>query len=318
MLLTASRTLSAKCSARCCITPLSIANEIDTVLQAINSRGYGLTLGLHSRIDARVQEVIDSADVGNIYINRNQIGAIVGSQPFGGEGLSGTGPKAGGPNYLARFRIGEHVGGEGAKSMATLVPAPAISGEMLRQAFATLDGAAWEATTNKIGVLRSMLRGRATNAMSRAAALECGPIDLPGPTGESNRLILYPLGRVLCINEDADTLLAHAVQALRTGNAVVCVGPDCQSTLAPLQAPGIPIAVIEGRLDPTALDDSEIAALAVTGDDDYLKTLRPPTRQSRWPDCSVDYRNDCPDAIRGRARRLYRYNRGRRKHTTPR
>jgi len=79
------------------------AQEIDKVIADINATGYGLTFGLHTRIDDRVQHVTESIHAGNIYVNRNQIGAIVGSQPFGGEGLSGTGPKAGGPNYMARF-----------------------------------------------------------------------------------------------------------------------------------------------------------------------------------------------------------------------
>jgi len=79
------------------------ASELDTVIDDINATGYGLTFGLHSRIDDRVQHVTDRIEAGNIYVNRNQIGAVVGSQPFGGEGLSGTGPKAGGPNYLSRF-----------------------------------------------------------------------------------------------------------------------------------------------------------------------------------------------------------------------
>ncbi len=79
------------------------AEGIGSVIDAINQIGYGLTLGLHSRIDATHRLVESRARVGNLYINRNQIGAVVGSQPFGGEGLSGTGPKAGGPHYLARF-----------------------------------------------------------------------------------------------------------------------------------------------------------------------------------------------------------------------
>ena len=79
------------------------AAEIDAVIDAVNATGYGLTFGLHSRIDDRVQRIVDRLHVGNIYVNRNQIGAVVGSQPFGGEGLSGTGPKAGGPHYLPRF-----------------------------------------------------------------------------------------------------------------------------------------------------------------------------------------------------------------------
>jgi RHH-type proline utilization regulon transcriptional repressor/proline dehydrogenase/delta 1-pyrroline-5-carboxylate dehydrogenase len=79
------------------------SGELDKVIAAINATGYGLTLGLQSRIDTTRLYVERSARVGNIYVNRNQIGAVVESQPFGGEGLSGTGPKAGGPHYVARF-----------------------------------------------------------------------------------------------------------------------------------------------------------------------------------------------------------------------
>jgi RHH-type proline utilization regulon transcriptional repressor/proline dehydrogenase/delta 1-pyrroline-5-carboxylate dehydrogenase len=73
------------------------------VVAQINALGYGLTLGIQTRIDSRAQTLARSARIGNVYINRNQIGAVVGVQPFGGEGLSGTGPKAGGPHYLYRF-----------------------------------------------------------------------------------------------------------------------------------------------------------------------------------------------------------------------
>ena len=73
------------------------------VIAQINALGYGLTLGIQTRIDSRAQALAHAARVGNVYINRNQIGAVVGVQPFGGEGLSGTGPKAGGPHYLLRF-----------------------------------------------------------------------------------------------------------------------------------------------------------------------------------------------------------------------
>jgi RHH-type proline utilization regulon transcriptional repressor/proline dehydrogenase/delta 1-pyrroline-5-carboxylate dehydrogenase len=77
--------------------------HLDKVIDAINAGGYGLTLGLHSRIASVADYVGRHARVGNLYVNRNQIGAVVGVQPFGGEGLSGTGPKAGGPAYVARF-----------------------------------------------------------------------------------------------------------------------------------------------------------------------------------------------------------------------
>ncbi len=73
------------------------------VIDEVNALGWGLTLGLQTRIDSRAQALAGRARVGNVYVNRNIIGAVVGVQPFGGEGLSGTGPKAGGPHYLARF-----------------------------------------------------------------------------------------------------------------------------------------------------------------------------------------------------------------------
>jgi RHH-type proline utilization regulon transcriptional repressor/proline dehydrogenase/delta 1-pyrroline-5-carboxylate dehydrogenase len=79
------------------------ARDLDSVVAAINRLGFGLTLGIHTRIDGLAQRVARSLRVGNVYINRNMIGAVVGVQPFGGHGLSGTGPKAGGPHYLPRF-----------------------------------------------------------------------------------------------------------------------------------------------------------------------------------------------------------------------
>jgi RHH-type proline utilization regulon transcriptional repressor/proline dehydrogenase/delta 1-pyrroline-5-carboxylate dehydrogenase len=79
------------------------SGDPQSVIDQINALGYGLTLGIQTRIDSRAQALARAAHVGNVYINRNQIGAVVGVQPFGGEGLSGTGPKAGGPHYLYRF-----------------------------------------------------------------------------------------------------------------------------------------------------------------------------------------------------------------------
>jgi RHH-type proline utilization regulon transcriptional repressor/proline dehydrogenase/delta 1-pyrroline-5-carboxylate dehydrogenase len=79
------------------------AREVLDVVRQINALGYGLTLGIQTRIDSRAQRIADAARVGNVYVNRNMIGAVVGVQPFGGEGLSGTGPKAGGPHYLYRY-----------------------------------------------------------------------------------------------------------------------------------------------------------------------------------------------------------------------
>ena len=79
------------------------ADDLDAVVDDLNASGFGLTLGVHSRIESTWRRIAERARVGNVYVNRPIIGAVVGSQPFGGEGWSGTGPKAGGPHYLPRF-----------------------------------------------------------------------------------------------------------------------------------------------------------------------------------------------------------------------
>ena len=79
------------------------SRHLDKTVAAVNRTGFGLTMGIHSRIDSRVAGLAADSGAGNLYVNRNMIGAVVGVQPFGGRGLSGTGPKAGGPNYVQRF-----------------------------------------------------------------------------------------------------------------------------------------------------------------------------------------------------------------------
>ena len=95
-------------------------DQMEQVIAAINASGYGLTFGMHTRISSRVKRLAGQVHAGNIYVNRNQIGAVVGSQPFGGEGLSGTGPKAGGPHYLPRFTLG----GSGLQQGVLELPGP--------------------------------------------------------------------------------------------------------------------------------------------------------------------------------------------------
>ena len=162
--------------------------ELDTVIDAINATGYGLTFGLQTRIDDRVQHISDRIHAGNIYVNRNQIGAIVGSQPFGGEGLSGTGPKAGGPHYLPRFSArAPQTGG----TWRTPMPMDAI--------------------TDLIAICPP---GDAAQS-----------IVLPGPTGESNRLSTFARPPLLCLGPGADTARrqAETVQSLG-GRAVAAAG----------------------------------------------------------------------------------------------
>ena len=79
------------------------AEELESILEEVNDTGYGLTMGMHSRISGKARQVFENANIGNFYLNRDIVGAVVGVQPFGGQGLSGTGPKAGGPNYLHSF-----------------------------------------------------------------------------------------------------------------------------------------------------------------------------------------------------------------------
>jgi RHH-type proline utilization regulon transcriptional repressor/proline dehydrogenase/delta 1-pyrroline-5-carboxylate dehydrogenase len=241
------------------------AHEIDDVIDDINASGYGLTFGLHSRIDERVQRVVSRMRAGNLYINRNQIGAVVGSQPFGGEGLSGTGPKAGGPHYLARFTRATGARGATPDDVVSGDGSSHVSAESVSESFARFDLAPWSGTRNRIGILRSVLRGRAPRAMAAAAAMDMGAVELPGPTGESNRLSLHPVGRVLCLAQDPAVLLAQVVQALRAGNVVVAVSPSARDAVSFLQAPGVPLTVFDGQFAPEHITDVALDAVALDG-----------------------------------------------------
>ncbi len=174
------------------------ASELGAVADAINASGYGLTFGLHTRIDDRVESLTHRVRAGNIYVNRNQIGAVVGSQPFGGEGLSGTGPKAGGPHYLKRFAPISPV--EAAQEVSG---APCLSAQAVQ---AALDALASAGTGRGPGV-----------------ALQTW--DLPGPTGESNRLSLYPRGIVLCLGPSLELASQQADIARQRGCAALLVAP---------------------------------------------------------------------------------------------
>ncbi|MBU3030875.1 bifunctional proline dehydrogenase/L-glutamate gamma-semialdehyde dehydrogenase PutA [Paracoccus marinaquae] len=180
--------------------------DLPQVIADINARGFGLTFGLHTRIDSRVQEVTSAVHAGNIYVNRNQIGAVVGSQPFGGEGLSGTGPKAGGPLYLARFYAPE--------------PVEAVPGD-------------WTAAAD-LNALRTQLSAAAETALQDRL--------MPGPTGELNRLVLVVRPPVLCLGpgREAAEAQGRAIEALG-GRAAVPSGALSAGDLADL--PGFSAAL---------------------------------------------------------------------------
>jgi len=243
--------------------------KIDSIIADINKKGYGLTFGLHTRIDARVQRVVDAVHAGNIYVNRNQIGAVVGSQPFGGEGLSGTGPKAGGPNYLRRFRKSAN-----ASAGAAPTGAPVVATGELAARFRSDAKGEWARREDRIPALRKLVRGKAVAAMAASAVVEYGAVDLPGPTGEANTLVTAPRGRVLCLGPDADMLLAQVVQALAAGNAVLAVAPEAVKALVSLTGKGLPLAAVDGMVEPEGLRELAVDLVAFSGDAETLRQLR--------------------------------------------
>ncbi|MBS4046759.1 MAG: trifunctional transcriptional regulator/proline dehydrogenase/L-glutamate gamma-semialdehyde dehydrogenase [Alphaproteobacteria bacterium] len=171
--------------------------ELDTLIDAINASGYGLTFGLHSRIDETIAHVAQRVEAGNLYINRNIIGAVVGVQPFGGHGLSGTGPKAGGPLYLRRL----------------LSAAPAVelkgSGNAVAEAYATwLESRGFTAEAERC-------RGYATRSPLGFSR------ELPGPVGERNAYALLPRGTLRCMARNVSGLLRQVGAAFATGNRVI-------------------------------------------------------------------------------------------------
>ncbi len=166
------------------------ARDLDRVIAEINATGYGLTFGLHSRIDDRVTRVAERLTAGNLYVNRNQIGAVVASQPFGGEGLSGTGPKAGGPHYLTRFAA---------------APAP-VAGRATGR-------------TADLATLRAALNASGPGGQRHDVA------EMPGPTGESNRLSTFVRPPLLCFGPGPEAAEAQAEAVRRLGGIAVCC-PD--------------------------------------------------------------------------------------------
>ncbi|GBR45666.1 bifunctional proline dehydrogenase/L-glutamate gamma-semialdehyde dehydrogenase PutA [Neokomagataea thailandica] len=171
------------------------SHERAALMQHIRNTGYALTFGLHSRIDSTTAELTASSNAGNIYVNRNVVGAIVGSQPFGGHGLSGTGPKAGGPLYLRR----------------------------LLSRTAALDARFHHAIPSTIAEARPWLDALApASAQTSPAHTPLGTnITLPGPVGESNTYSLTPRGAVLCAGPTEQDLRAQIEASLATGNTCI-------------------------------------------------------------------------------------------------
>ena len=169
--------------------------DLAKVIDTINATGFGLTLGVHSRIDETIDFISSRAHVGNIYVNRNIVGAVVGVQPFGGEGKSGTGPKAGGPLYIKRLQK------NAAPLLAHANPAYAALSELL----------VWARNNGHTDIV-SLAENYARTQLNGTT------IALPGPTGEKNSLAFVPRGVVLCAASSLKAMLNQLAAALATGN----------------------------------------------------------------------------------------------------
>ena len=263
------------------------ADRIDAVVDAVNAAGYGLTFGLHTRIDDRVQHIVDRVRAGNIYVNRNQIGAVVGSQPFGGEGLSGTGPKAGGPHYIRRLTAGTATaGGVPAGPIVDRTRLAAAVSEASRAMTARPHrgggtGRGRHDSDGDSGGTGKVRHGEETGSetigsgeVGRAAHARFASLDLPGPTGESNRLSFAPRGVVLCLGPGVETAKAQIATALDVGNVVVAIADGSTAALASL-VPDPRIVLLDGQVEPESLVTVDgIAAVACSADRDVLVAMR--------------------------------------------
>jgi RHH-type proline utilization regulon transcriptional repressor/proline dehydrogenase/delta 1-pyrroline-5-carboxylate dehydrogenase len=174
-------------------------DDLDRLIDDINATGYGLTFGLHTRLDETIAHVTGRVKAGNLYVNRNIIGAVVGVQPFGGRGLSGTGPKAGGPLYLGR--------------LVSTPPVPPQHSSVHTDP-ALLDFAKWldEKDARTLGnIARDTGMGSAIGLIT----------ELPGPVGERNLYALHPRGNILLLPETADGLYRQLISVLATGNSAL-------------------------------------------------------------------------------------------------
>lgn len=210
--------------------------DLAQVIASINATGYGLTLGIHSRIDETIDFIVSRAKVGNIYVNRNIVGAVVGVQPFGGEGKSGTGPKAGGPLYLKRLQ----------RYAAPLLqherhPTPGLDALLV-----------WAKAHGKSRVVELAEQYMRTTLLGSTLAL-------PGPTGERNSLAFFARGVVLCVASTTGALLNQLAAAFATGNRALVLAQ--------------PQTIIPEGLPPQVLDLIEIVGTVQDCPDEFQVAL---------------------------------------------
>ena len=237
-------------------------NNLNELIDQINASGYGLTLGVHTRIDETIAQVTGNAKVGNLYVNRNMVGAVVGVQPFGGEGLSGTGPKAGGPLYLYRLLANR--------------PENALGVTLARQdAEYPVDAQVKAVLTQPLDALIKWAENRPE---LHAIAQQYGELAqagtqrlLPGPTGERNTWTLMPRERVLCVADNEQDALVQLAAATATGCEVLWPEDALHRDLAKQLPKAVSARIRFAKAD--ALLTQPFDAVIYHGDSDQLREL---------------------------------------------
>jgi RHH-type proline utilization regulon transcriptional repressor/proline dehydrogenase/delta 1-pyrroline-5-carboxylate dehydrogenase len=238
--------------------------ELDLLVGQINACGYGLTLGVHTRIDETIAKVIDNVNAGNVYVNRNIVGAVVGVQPFGGEGLSGTGPKAGGPLYLYRLlstRPVDAIEQSFARGDALLAPNTQMRDAMSKPLKALQTWAA-DHQHDALGAVCGQFADQSQSGITRVLA---------GPTGERNSYSLLPREHVLCLAENEADLLTQLAAVLAVGSTAVWPDSEIGKTLS-ARLPKEVLARIQHVAD-WHKDEVVIGAVLHHGDSDQLQAI---------------------------------------------
>ncbi|WP_288475411.1 trifunctional transcriptional regulator/proline dehydrogenase/L-glutamate gamma-semialdehyde dehydrogenase [uncultured Pantoea sp.] len=230
------------------------------VIDQINASGYGLTLGVHTRIDETIAQVTANARVGNLYVNRNMVGAVVGVQPFGGEGLSGTGPKAGGPLYL--YRLLANRPDSALRLTFDRQDAERPADSTLRHSLLAPHQALSHWAKEKPG-LAELCQHYGELAQAGVVRL------LPGPTGERNTFSLLPRDRVLCMADNEQDALIQLAAVTSVGSKALWQDDELHRALL-TSLPDAVKARIKLARDPLT---AEFDAVIYHGDADQLRTL---------------------------------------------
>lgn len=231
-------------------------NELPQLIERINEKGYGLTMGVHTRIDETIHQVITHSNVGNLYVNRNIVGAVVGVQPFGGEGLSGTGPKAGGPLYLYRLTQGHAF-----KGTTTPFAVKGIIKESVKPQTTSLDAfKTW--VKNTLPTLNS----------SDVQPFMVGvTYELQGPTGESNQYTMQPRERILAVATTEQDYISQLTAIF----AVKATAVIPQNSVFDKHIKNLP-AIVQQHIEVTtkSIQDADFDAALHHGSAEQLQTLQ--------------------------------------------